>query len=312
MGLTTSFVVPSLGRLEAIKMAGKEMGKSAPPDGNPTPEARITISQDDGPPAGTKPKKEETDNTNNWLVALTGGASMFGVPSRMFVPAIALARLARVADLLLPEQDTEEAPSSARGHFAEAVSNSPAGRATKQVVSIGSDLVTNVAIQMFGEKGQLVQSLLNTIADYEAVKGRYDSAWPGTTIPGLEKMTLNEVIALGAIRGKEHGSSAMGRYQFMRTTLIGLKKNLNLTGDELFTPELQDKLAIALLEEKGLSNFLYNNLDKNKLWDGIAEIWQGIENSRGVSPIKNHLGDAIKGSGSEISTILAQVIKPGR
>lgn len=51
-------------------------------------------------------------------------------------------------------------------------------------------------------------------------------------------MTVDEVIAAQRGWSKNHGSSAAGGYQFMRDTLIGLKKELGLRGSRDAAPSL--------------------------------------------------------------------------
>lgn len=60
-------------------------------------------------------------------------------------------------------------------------------------------------------------------------------------------MTLDQVIAAGPGWTKAYKSSAAGRYQFMRATLKNLKKSLGLTGKELFSADVQDRLGFELL-----------------------------------------------------------------
>ena len=81
--------------------------------------------------------------------------------------------------------------------------------------------------------------------------------WTGGPV-NLTSMSLKDVRALQRrmltpenIRtygGK--GSSAVGRYQIVGTTLDGLMKRLNLTGDELFDEAMQDRLAMELVRQR--------------------------------------------------------------
>lgn len=71
----------------------------------------------------------------------------------------------------------------------------------------------------------------------------------------LVGMTLDEIDALQT-RMLQHpdnsfNSSALGRYQIVRTTLRGLRDEMGLSGSEYFTPELQDRLAQQLLRRRG-------------------------------------------------------------
>ena len=71
----------------------------------------------------------------------------------------------------------------------------------------------------------------------------------------LTSMTLNEILALQkqmlAHPDNDFNSSAVGRYQIVSTTLRDLMKKMNLSGNELFSPGMQDQLASALYADRG-------------------------------------------------------------
>jgi tape measure domain-containing protein len=111
------------------------------------------------------------------------------------------------------------------------------------------------------------KGLLDLIGLYEGTdKGRgYNETldygrWTGGDV-NLTQMTLKEVLSLQqqmlanpanrAKYGEGKGSSAVGRYQIVSTTLRGLMKNMGLSGDELFDPAMQDRLAQQLIRETG-------------------------------------------------------------
>lgn len=118
----------------------------------------------------------------------------------------------------------------------------------------------------------------------------YDVAFSGTGYKKftngkpLTELSLNEIMELQKKTGKEFGSSAIGRYQFMSKTLGGLKKELNLTGNEKFDKKLQDRLGYALLKRRGLDNYLSGKMSKSNFMDSLAQEWAGLPNSKGVSP----------------------------
>lgn len=90
----------------------------------------------------------------------------------------------------------------------------------------------------------------------------------------LTDMTLDEVDQLQgqmlAHPDNPFNSSAAGRYQIVRKTLRGLRQELGLAGDEKYTPELQDALAMHLANRRGADAA------------GLGEEWQGLRRfSRG-------------------------------
>ncbi len=62
-------------------------------------------------------------------------------------------------------------------------------------------------------------------------------------------------------------SSALGRYQIVGKTLDGLRAELGLTGQEKFTPELQDRLATTLAQRRGNDPAGLRNE-----WEGLRRI----------------------------------------
>lgn len=96
----------------------------------------------------------------------------------------------------------------------------------------------------------------------------------------LTGMTLNEVLQfqhnLVAVDGQK--SSASGRYQFMPKTLQGLIGQMHLTGNERFTPELQDQLAVQLLKNRGLEQWQAGKLDDATFANNLALEWASLPN----------------------------------
>lgn len=71
----------------------------------------------------------------------------------------------------------------------------------------------------------------------------------------LVTMTLNQVLDLQkrmlADPANTFGSSAVGRYQITSETLRDFMPRLGLTGDTLFSPEVQDRIATAIINMMG-------------------------------------------------------------
>jgi hypothetical protein len=112
------------------------------------------------------------------------------------------------------------------------------------------------------------QALLKAIRFAEGTIKSYGTVFGGKIIPELAegKMTVNEVIAMGNTRkmpsrfggrdvgyGTSYNSSATGAYQFMPFTLQGLVNSGALKGEDLFTPQLQDKAALVLAARRGVT-----------------------------------------------------------
>lgn len=87
----------------------------------------------------------------------------------------------------------------------------------------------------------------------------------------LVVMTLDEIDALqtSMLRhpDNEFNSSALGRYQIVQQTLRGLRDTLGLSGDELFSADLQDRLAQQLLRQRGNDPVGLRNE-----WEGLRRV----------------------------------------
>jgi muramidase (phage lysozyme) len=117
--------------------------------------------------------------------------------------------------------------------------------------------------------------ILNFIGKTEAPRG-YDTVY-GNNQAKLAKavtsMTIDEVIAAGPSWTKRFGSSACGRYQFMRATLQGLKKELGLTGRERLDEGMQDRLAFQLLKRRKWEQFEAGKIGVTEFAKQLAMEW---------------------------------------
>lgn len=100
----------------------------------------------------------------------------------------------------------------------------------------------------------------------------------------LTAMTLNQVIAAQKnwaskawvkanwkIAGA--ASSAAGAAQFMRDTLLGLVKEMQLSGTELFSADFQDRLAFQLLKRRGYEAFMAGRISRTEFGKRLAQEW---------------------------------------
>lgn len=115
----------------------------------------------------------------------------------------------------------------------------------------------------------------NTTLGYGAFTG-------GAT--NLTGMTLDQIDAMQTrmLRhpNNHYNSSAAGAYQIVRTTLRGLRQELGLSGSQLYTPELQDRLGLHLAQRRGASV------------SGLRNEWEGLRRIDGGTIL-----DAFSGSG---------------
>lgn len=98
----------------------------------------------------------------------------------------------------------------------------------------------------------------------------YNTMAGGGNKKQLTSMTINEVLQYQNSRGTN--MKAAGKWQIMPNTLRGLKKSMNLTGDELFTPEMQDRMAFELaMNRKGYRQFANATGDEKLALMGAAQ-----------------------------------------
>lgn len=117
--------------------------------------------------------------------------------------------------------------------------------------------------------------LLDFIGSIEAPKG-YDTIYANKQhllAQPITQMTIDEVIAAQPTWSKRYGSSAAGRYQFMRATLQRLKQKHQIPGSMQFAPLLQDALAYALLEERGFLSFVTGRTTRTNFGLQLSQEW---------------------------------------
>ncbi len=106
--------------------------------------------------------------------------------------------------------------------------------------------------------------------NYNAIFGNAGAA------EDLSKRTLDQTIAWSRDRGTS--SSATGRYQFMADTMAGLKKEMGLSGSEAFTPELQDRMALRLLNRRGYREWAAGRISTDAFANALAKEWAALPN----------------------------------
>lgn len=162
--------------------------------------------------------------------------------------------------------------------------------------------------------------ILDFIGSKEAPRG-YDTVF-GNRMDRMPKplttMTVDEVIAQGKWRTDTFGSSAAGRYQFMRATLASLKQTERLTGREVMTAAMQDRLGYALLLRRGYAKFMAGQLSVVGFGLALAQEWASfpvLATTKGAHrQVKRgqtyYLGDGLNkvlATAGEVEAVLNQV-----
>lgn len=119
--------------------------------------------------------------------------------------------------------------------------------------------------------------LLDFIAGPES-GGNYN-AWfaKAKSTEDLSKYTVDGILARQqAERRAGAKSTAAGRYQIIYKTMLGLKKQMGLTGSEPFTPELQDRMALQLLRTRGYDRFREGKMSLAQFSLELAKEWASL------------------------------------
>lgn len=152
--------------------------------------------------------------------------------------------------------------------------------------------------------------LLDLIASVES-KGNYNAHFgnPTNSDPQFTTMTLDEVqrwqrdfVAQG------NASSAVGRYQFIDSTLSGLIAELDLDGTQKFDEATQDKFAVALLERRGSVKYINQELTPEEFAANLAMEWAALPKIIGEnSNASYYAGDGLNSALVRKDTVLQAV-----
>lgn len=138
--------------------------------------------------------------------------------------------------------------------------------------------------------------LLDTIAKGES-NGNYNAYFGDASNTSLRftDMTVAEVMKWQQeYVEKGAASNAVGRYQFMGTTLAGLVKQLRLDTRKEFDEALQDRLAIALIERRGSLKFVQQKLTREEFAANLAMEWAALPRVIGDNPHQSYYaGDGL-------------------
>jgi muramidase (phage lysozyme) len=143
-----------------------------------------------------------------------------------------------------------------------------------------------------GRADTAVDRLRSLIGQAESRKHGYDAVQHGakrrpSKLP--TQMTIAEIYDwIARTPGQPH---AIGRYQFIPTTLKELVNELGISKGERFTPRLQDRLADLLLADAGLSQLRAGEITRHAFMNNLARIWAGLPNSSGKSHYHGYAGN---------------------
>jgi conjugal transfer mating pair stabilization protein TraG len=152
--------------------------------------------------------------------------------------------------------------------------------------------------------------LLNTIAKVES-KHNYNAYFGNSANTSIKftDMTVNEVLAWQRqFIEQGNASSAVGRYQFIDSTLEGLVRQLKIDGNTKFNEALQDRLAVALLERRGIHEYVNNKISREEFAHSLSKEWAALPKVIGENPEQSYYaGDGLNKAQLGIDEVFASI-----
>lgn len=156
-----------------------------------------------------------------------------------------------------------------------------------------------------------VERLRHIIGHAESRKHGYNAVQYGARVKPSKRptdMTLAEIFRwISDTPGQPH---AIGRYQFIPSTLKRLVAELGVPHDATFTPRLQDQLSDLLLAEAGLNALRAGQLSRHGFMNNLAKIWAGLPNSSGRSHYDGYAGNKASMTWARFDAEMARIF-PG-
>ncbi len=154
--------------------------------------------------------------------------------------------------------------------------------------------------------------LLDTIAKGES-NGNYNAYFGrvGNADVRFTSMTVAEVMHWQQeYVEKGAASNAVGRYQFMGTTLAGLVKQLGINTQLKFDEALQDRLAIALIERRGSLSYIQQKITREQFAANLAMEWAALPRIIGENPNESYYaGDGLNHARISSDEVLGAIDK---
>jgi conjugal transfer mating pair stabilization protein TraG len=118
-------------------------------------------------------------------------------------------------------------------------------------------------------------SAIESGGNYNAVIG---NARASDDLGLLSLAQIYELMERLVARGEP--SSAIGRYQIIRATLENLQDELQLPDNTLFTPVLQDGLAVQLMVGRGYRSWWRDEINDASFAHGLSCEWASLPDPR--------------------------------
>jgi len=143
----------------------------------------------------------------------------------------------------------------------------------------------------------MVRNLLDLI--YSAESGQNYDAWNTQTKIRSERplteLTVSEIMAIQD-KNKDNDGGAAGAGQIKKSTMQLLLNNKILSRDDKFTPEVQDRAHLFLLQNRGLNDFLSGQIDLNEYGHRLSKEYASLPSMKGKTPDMSYYEGEAKNS----------------
>lgn len=162
-----------------------------------------------------------------------------------------------------------------------------------------------------------IDTLLDFIAKPES-GNNFDIVWGGIKAKDRPKkplttMTIGEVLAWQDSIDSRYPSEAAGAFQIMEDTLRGLYLSAGLSSGDLFNEANQRRLAVELLNRRGLKKYLAGEIDAATFANALAREWASLPLVTGTKRGYSYYhGDGLNKSHVSPDAFLAAVIAAGK
>lgn len=157
---------------------------------------------------------------------------------------------------------------------------------------------------------QSYASLLDTIAKGES-RGSYNAYFGNASNTEIDftSMTVGNLLRWQEEYVKSGSpSSAVGKYQIIRPTLVSLVDELKIENGALFDSALQDRMAIALLERRGSLKYVENKISREQFAANLAQEWAALPKVIGEDSGKSYYAsDGLNQAHIDVDEVLGAV-----
>lgn len=152
--------------------------------------------------------------------------------------------------------------------------------------------------------------LLETIARGES-KGNYNAYFGNTANSEIDftAMTVGEVLEWQqAFVAEGQPSNAVGKYQFIQPTLAGLIHELDVGLDTKFDAILQDKLAVRLIQRRGVVDYMRGYITREQFAHNLSKEWAALPRVIGDNPSASYYaGDGLNAAHVGVDEVLVAI-----